>query len=183
MKNNRKLLFLVFGVLICVFTIDTYMEELVLNKMMKTALKKFNPQFDVWETSDYSLTIQKAAVENNRNPYYLLVDVNEDQKDDLILDGHDNKNNLLICLLSTPKGYDVVVIRKIYLAIPKELDVYNDGIKEMGLNYFLWPNHIRTGFTLAYPQHSDSEGNLLVDGAMIDYVFKDGKFHESYQTL
>ena len=41
----------------------------------------------------------------------------------------------------------------------------------------------RTGFTLAFPQQSDSKGNLLKDGAMIDYIFKNGTFHETYQTL
>jgi hypothetical protein len=38
-------------------------------------------------------------------------------------------------------------------------------------------------FTKAYPQQSDVNGNLLKDGAMIDYVYEDGKFKESYQTL
>ena len=100
MNEIRKFLFLVLGVLICLFTINTYAEELVLNKMMKTALKKFNPNFVVWETSDYSLSIQKDAVENNREPYSLLLDVNKDQKDDLIPFGVDNKHIRRLFLLS-----------------------------------------------------------------------------------
>ncbi len=176
---------MVFTISLIFFSIAivTHAEEVVINKKMEAALKKFNPQFVVWEAKDYSATIQKDSVENNRHPYSIVLDANEDKKDDLVLDGHDNKNNLLICLLPTPKGYDVIVIRRIDLLNPKELEVFNDGVKEMGLNYYLWPNKKGTGFTLAYPQQSDSEGNLLNDGAMIDYIFKDGRFHESCQTL
>ncbi len=211
---------MVFTISLIFFSIAivTHAEEVVINKKMEAALKKFNPQFVVWEAKDYSATIQKDSVENNRHPYSIVLDANEDKKDDLVLDGHDNKNNLLICLLPTPKGYDVIVIpipteklplserkdsisvfrtvdtygrlfygigiiRRIDLLNPKEIEVFNDGVKEMGLNYYLWPNKKGTGFTLAYPQQSDSEGNLLNDGAMIDYIFKDGRFHESCQTL
>jgi hypothetical protein len=165
------------------FSVFTFAEEGIIDKKMKAALRESNPQFATWGTQDYSPTVQRDALERNRPPYALILDVNEDKKNDVVLDGHDKENNLLICLLSSTKGYEVIIIRRTALLNPKELENLNDGVKEMGLNYFLWPIKKGTGFTLAYPQQSDSDGHLLNDVAMIDYIFKDGEFHESYQTL
>lgn len=177
----RKTILTTFGSIFCLMAGFTQAGEVVINKEMEAALRQFNPRFVVWETSDYAATIQKGALRDNREPYALILDVNGDRTSDLVLDGHDDKNSLLICLLSTPKGYDVVVIRQIDLRHPKEIVNFNDGVKEMGLNYYLWPNKQGTGFTLAYPQQSDSEGKLLKDGAIYDYTFENGKFHENYQ--
>ena len=150
---------------------------------MAAALKKFNPQFVSWKSQDYSPTIQKNATKNKRRPHALELDVNAAGKIDLILDGHDDKKSILLCLVSKSEGYDVVVIRERDLLNPNELENWKDGDKEIGLNYYLWPHKKGTGFTVAYPQQSDSEGNLLQDGVMIDYVFKDGEFQENYQIL
>ncbi len=179
----KKCSFFTLVSICCVMASTTFAKELIINKKMSTTLKKFNPQFVAWETQDYTPTVQKDAVGKKRHPYALNLDVNGDKKSDLILNGHDDQHNILLCLLSNPKGYDVVVIREHDLMEPKEIENWNDGEKEIGLNYYLWPHKKGTGFTLAYPQQIDSEGNLLKDGAMIDYIFKDGKFHEIYQIL
>jgi len=179
----KKCILLSMASILCLSATFAQAEEVVVNNQMKTALKKFNNKFVIWETIDYSPTIQKYAIEEHRTPYALNLDVNGDKNSDLVLDGHDDKNNLLICLLSTSKGYDVILLRQNEMNNPKELESMNDGVKEMGFNYYLWPNKPRTGFTLAYPQQSDINGNLLDDGAVIEYIFKDGEFQESYQTL
>ena len=180
---NMKHLLLAMGSILCLIATFAQAEEVLINKQMKTAMNKFNKQFVAWKTIDYSPTIQKNSIEEHRSPYILNLNINDDNKSDLILDGHDNNNNLLICLLSTSKGYNVILIRQIGLINPKKVESINDGVKEIGLNYYLWSNQKRTGFTLAYPQQSDIDDNLLSDGAIIDYIFKSGEFHESYQTL
>ncbi|MBI5578468.1 MAG: hypothetical protein HY895_04875 [Deltaproteobacteria bacterium] len=179
----KRCLFLTAVSIFFSIAFTTHAEEAVINKKMVAALKKYNPRFVAWKTGDYTPTIQKDSIEKKRYPYALILDVNGDKKNDLILDGHDDKNSLLICLISTPKGYGVIVLRQIDLLNPEKLENMNDGNKETGLNYYLWPNKEGTGFTLAYPQQTDTKGNLLNDGAMIDYLFKDGEFQESYQTL
>jgi hypothetical protein len=179
----KKCILLTMASILCLSAIHAQAEEVVVNKQMKDALAKFNSNFVIWTSIDYSPTMQKYAIEERRVPYALNLDVNGDNKSELILDGHDDKYSLLICLLSNSKGYDVIVLRQNEMNDPKEIESMNDGVKEIGLNYYLWPNKTRTGFTLAYPQQSDINGNLLVDGDVTEYTFKDGEFHESYQTL
>ncbi len=181
MVNKFSFLILVLSCL--AMALITHAEEKVISKKMADALKKFNPQFVAWKTQDYSHTIQKDAAEQKRHPYAINLDFNSDAKNDLIIDGHDDQQNILLCLLSNSKGYDVIVIRESDLINPKEIESWNDGKKEMGLNYYLWAYNKGKGFTLAYPQQSDSKSNLLNDGVMIDYNFKDGKFDETHQTL
>jgi hypothetical protein len=147
------------------------------------ALEAFNPQFKARTTEDYSSTIQADALNNDRQPFMLRLDANHDGTADVVLDGHDDQHNILLCLLSSPGGYDVLVIRESSLLVPDEVKSWNDGVKESGLNYYLWPNQEGAGFTLAFPQQSDSEGNLLNDGFMIDYTFSDGAFTEKSQVL
>ena len=163
--------------------LQTHLEEFVINRNMSAALSKFNPKFVSWKTSDYTVKIQNDATENKRHPYALELNLNDDNKNDIILDGHDDQQSIILCLLSNPSGYVVVVIKESKLWIPGELENWNDGKKEIGLNYYLWPYKNGKGFTLAYPQQTDPNGNLLNDGAIVDYTFKNGKFNESYQTL
>ena len=146
------------------------------------ALEAFNPQFKARTPQDYSPTIQADAGKNDRQPCMLRIDVNRDGVADVILDGHDDRHNLLLGLLSSPDGFDVVVIRESNLVVPGDVESWNDGVKESGLNYYLWPHPSGTGFTLAYPQQSDSEGALLKDGFVIDYTFSDGAFTAKSQV-
>jgi hypothetical protein len=179
----KKSSFFILVTICCAMISFLHAEEGVINRQMEAALKNCYPKFIVWRTQDYTPTVQQNAVRKRRLPYALELDVNGDRKIDLILDGHGDQHSVLLCLLSKSNGYNGVVIRTGNLVDPKKLEHSNDGKKEIGLNYFLWPNKERTGFTLAFPQQSDSKGNLLKDGAMIDYIFKNGTFHESCQIL
>lgn len=158
-------------------------EGKLINDEMSLVLKKFNPRFEAWKPTDYVSAVQKNAMENKRPPYALILDVNKDKKNDIVLDGHDDKNNLLICFLSNPKGYTVIVIKQDDLLNPKKLGHWREGKKEFGLNYYLSPNTAGTGFTLTYPQQADAKGELAGDGAIVEYVFNNGKFDESVETL
>jgi hypothetical protein len=182
-KMNRKRLLLIFVTSLCAIANASFAEDIVINNEMQAALKKFNPAFAAWNTHDYSLKIQADARENKRQPYAVNLDFNKDGEGDLVLDGHDGKKDILLCLLSKSGGYDVVVLREKDLSDPEKIVNVNDGKKDIGLNYFLWPNDGGTGFTLAIPQQSDPEGKLISDGMMIDYIYKDGTFQESEQVL
>ncbi len=62
---------------------------------------------------------------------------------------------------------------------PSDVDSWNDGIKEKGFNYYFWPSYDGDGFRLVYPQQSDENGNLLMDGEVIDYFYENNVFRES----
>lgn len=179
---NKFLLF-TSAFLFCSIVSFAHAEEKLMNDKMSLALKKFNPRFETWKPTDYSPVVQKDAIENKRLPYALILDINKDKKSDIILDGHDDKNTLIIGILSNSKGYNVIVIRQGDLLVPQKLEHWSEGKKEYGLNYYLWPNTEGTGFTLAYPQVVDINGELSGDGAMVEYIFKDGKFEEHVETL
>ena len=96
----KKVSLLILASICCAMACILHAEEVAINKEMAAALKKFNPQFVSWENRDYSPTIQKHATKNARLPYGLELDVNADGKIDLILDGHDDKQSILLSLLS-----------------------------------------------------------------------------------
>lgn len=165
--------------------------EYILNlpSKMKSALANFNASFVHWKTKDYTSKIlsDMKKDDSDRAPFALIVDANKDGKPDVILDGHDNKKSMLICILSVGTEYNVLLIYEHPKLSPGEIENYNDGKKEYGLNYYLWINRQDTEddavFTKAIPQQSDAEGNLLKDGVLIDYHYKDGKFLEEKQIL
>ena len=166
--------------------------EYILNlpSKMKSALANFNASFVHWKTKDYTSKIlsDMKKDDSHRAPFALIVDANKDGKPDVILDGHDNKKSMLICILSVGTEYNVLLIYEHLKLSPGEIENYNDGKKEYGLNYYLWINRQDTGdddavFTKAIPQQSDAKGNLLKDGVLIDYHYKDGKFLEEKQIL
>lgn len=174
------------------FKDDNYI--LLLPKKMQSVIKKNYPNFVLWETSDYTNKIVnrlKKDKDFKRAPFALIADVNKDGILDVILDGHDNKSSLLICVLSQGNNYKTVLISDDELINPKTIENVNDGIKENGNNYFLWlpsENIIKNQtpvpvFTVAFPQQTDSQGELLRDGDIVDYYFENGVFRAEESPL
>jgi hypothetical protein len=89
----------------------------------------------------------------------------------------------LVCLLSKPNGYNVLVISENRLFDPQEIVDWDTGQEERGMHHFLSPHNDNKGFSLIYVQTSDEKGSLISSGAILDYVFEDEKFEETYQTL
>ncbi len=179
----KRLSIIVFA--LCFFAMSSlFAKELMINKEMTSALKRFNNKFVHWKTNDYSRKVHMNALERKAVPWALALNVNGDKRNDIVLDGHDDKQSMLICLISEPAGYRVEVIKETPLENPRTIKSWNDGKKEKGLNYFLWPNsQSSTSFTKAYPQQTDTSGKLLNDGVMYDYIFENAKFQEKYQVL
>jgi hypothetical protein len=167
---------------------------LILPSKMESALKNFDASFIHWKTKDYTSKILSDVKKENdscRAPFALTVDINKDGGMDLILDGHDENNSLLISIISNKEDYKVLVIEKYSLLFPEDNKNFNEGKEEIGFNYYFWINKqnkendssMSPIFTKAYPQQTDSEGELLNDGVMIDYYYEDGKFISEVQTL
>jgi hypothetical protein len=167
---------------------------LSLPESMRLSLKNFNPDFEHWKTEDYTFAVLKDVKEggnHDRAPFALIVDANKDNIPDVIIDGHDKKNSLLICLISDREDFKVISIEENAFCIPSEIINFNDGIKETGLNYFLWPAEPGAPsdssgffiFTLGFPQQTNGDGELLNDGGIIDYYFENGSFRAEREIL
>ncbi|MGE5861273.1 MAG: hypothetical protein ACM34J_12005 [Ignavibacteria bacterium] len=165
-----------------------------LPESMKFALKKFNPDFEQWKTEDYTSAVLKDVMDDgnpDRAPFALIVDANQDNIPDVIIDGHDKKNSLLLCLISDREDFRVISIEENAFYIPSEIINFTDGKMETGLNYFLWPAEPgapsdSTGFfifTLGFPQQTNGDGELMNDGGIIDYYFENGSFRADREIL
>lgn len=157
--------------------------ELKLPTAIKDALSNFNPRFRPWEATDYAPEVRHGGHQEqlqNRAPFALVTDVNGDGKGDLILDGHDQQQSLLLGVVSQGSGYEVLILRASELVDPQSLECQFAGKKERGFAYYLWlvedRNPASPIFTLAWPQQSNAAGELLNDGGTVDYYYKDGRF-------
>ncbi len=161
---------------------------------MKSVLSKFNPDFNEWKTEDYTTAVIEDVKEDgnpNRAPFALIVDANKDNIPDVIIDGHDKKNSLLICIISDKENFKVLIIEENPFCIPSEIESFYDGKEQTGLNYFLWPREPEGAadstasfiFTLGYPQQTNADGALLNDGGIIDYYFENGSFRGESDIL
>jgi hypothetical protein len=157
-----------------------------LPEKMKEAVNKFNPNFKVWRVEDYAPTIANDIQYKDQlliAPFALIVDANKDGVLDVILDGHDNQKAIMICVVSSKGSYRVVSIveRECELVEPKTIKHVFDGKEELGLGYFLAEGHGKIVFQVLNPQQSDAKGELLSDGGIFEYSYKNGKFVESVQ--
>ena len=157
--------------------------ELKLPTALKAALRNFNPRFQPWEATDYAPEVRHGGHQEqrkNRAPFALVTDVNGDGKDDLILDGHDQQQSLLLGIVSQGSSYKVLIIRASELVDPQTLQCQFAGKKEQGFAHYLWLAENKSPgspiFTLAWPQQSNASGELLNDGGTVDYYFKAGRF-------
>ena len=163
---------------------------LTLSGEMESALQRFKPGFKTWESADYSINAHKLLRVDSlqlRTPFALIIDANKDGKPDVILDGHDDSNCLLLCLLSNKEGYIVDVLHTSDLVVPSEIVSFEEGVKDSGLCYVFsstceWTTeehfdpHKTFVFQIVYPQRADSAGHLAYDGGSVSYYFENGKF-------
>lgn len=157
--------------------------ELKLPAALNKALASFNPRFQPWVATDYAPEVRHGGHQErlkNRAPFALVTDVNGDGNDDLIVDGHDQQQSLLLGVVSQGSGYGVSIIRAAEIVDPQSLESQFSGKKERGFAYYLWLPENRSPaspiFTLAWPQQSNASGELLNDGGTVDYYFKAGHF-------
>jgi len=162
--------------------------ELVLSGEMEAALEDYNPQFKAWETSDYAKTIVESLQFDSKYsaPFAFIVDLNKDEKRDVIIDGFNGKKPETIAIISDGENYKVIHVAFLHEnSDPKTIKSFNDGAIEYGLNYLLWPNKNPDTqdsliFSMSTPQETDIKGDLLSDGGLIEFQFVNGKFVATY---
>jgi hypothetical protein len=157
---------------------------IVLPEQMKEAINQFNPKFAVWQIGDYAPKIANDDQYRNQAriaPFAVIVDINKDGILDVILDGHDHRKALLIGVISNKGAYRVISIDEKTLVAPKTVKNSFEGKVEFGLGYYLSAGYERVVFQVINPQQSDANGELLNDGGLFKYTYKNGKFVESVQ--
>jgi len=191
----RKVVFLIFFVSLtaCSFAgsnqdpvIKKDQGIIVLPPKMKKVMEAFNPDFEMWKLEDYTPQVvnDDHQKDNPRKlPFALIVDANKDNIPDVILDGHDKKQALLIGVISENDEYRVLLIDKRKLCNPRTIENMFEGKKEYGLVYYLWSLEDRKAakennavFVVAYPQQTTADGTLLTEGYIMEYRYSNGKF-------
>jgi len=165
--------------------VEKGMYELIESEAITAALQTAYPDFVAWKTTDYSPSLVQGLLQDGAHsaPFAFVMDINQDNIKDLVIDGVIGNKTALLAVLSSPEeGYRVVSIAPPQkMTDPQKINSMVDGEVEQGLSYLLWPNsnpHRATDliFTLAFPQETNEQGELLSDGGVMDYHFKDGRF-------
>ncbi len=163
---------------------STYTVEI--SEAMWPVLQAFNPDFRLWNREDYVPSILKRyELTAKQCPQAVFGDFNGDLVGDVVLNGHDKKQFLLISILSYKKDtgafdYKVKIIQKGPLFNPKEQSCSLPETKGLGtyLTYFP-PKRFKSEF-------EEKSLNLKTDAFKLQdacassvalYYYKDGEFH------
>jgi hypothetical protein len=160
---------------------------IVLPPKMKKAIEAFNPDFKMWKTEDYTPKVVNDDPQKDnpkKLPFALIVDANKDNIPDVILDGHDKGNYLLIGVISQKNEYRVLLIDKKTLYFhPRTMENTFEGKNEYGLPYYLWTikdtkkaRENNAVFLVAYPQQTTADGTVIGEGGLIKFRYSNGKF-------
>ena len=85
--------------------------KVLVPKEAYSALKKWNSKFIPYSQKDYGPEELSIFKDKQYGPSYFLADVSGDQKNDLVLYGHDEKKNYVIAVIDDFKLWKVVVVR------------------------------------------------------------------------
>jgi hypothetical protein len=91
-----------------------------LGKEQKEAIRGYNPAFQVRREADYLPSlVEEYLFSNHQLPYAVIGDFNGDGKRDVVLQGYDKSNELLIAVLSSNRSHLVMEIARSRLVDPK----------------------------------------------------------------
>lgn len=150
-----------------------YRAMLYLPPLMRSALVNFDPDFAVWNLSDYDSLLRRWYPYSDKNlPFVALGDFNGDGIQDAVLHGRNKSAAMMICILSTDSAFRVLTVQKWEVSpgwtLSDNLEVY---LTQVGRGL------IKSGFE---PQPL----NLTTDAFEIGffekaatlYYYKDGRF-------
>ena len=159
-----------------------YQTTLVLPEKMQQALDQYDPNFVIWDVEDYlPIAVDWYKFTTRQAMSKVVGDFNWDQKQDVVLKGHNDQNDLLISILSEDDDYRVLEIRRDPLSDP-ETERYDD-------DYGLWIYLVYTPKQTIKSPYESYELKLEGDAfewvyfgkAAVLYYYKDEEFH-TYQT-
>lgn len=162
----------------------------ILSTEMAVALKKYDPEFEIWEAWDFDHLFQEMYsyggssgkyIINYQAPSAVIGDFNGDKIPDIALLGHNKTHEKRIVVLSEPAGYEVVELFNYPLSVSLS-PTAKKGRISMGKCIELVPVGRRIK---AEPAFNRPELNLKTDafeyggerGSSLFY-YKNGKFIE-----
>lgn len=159
----------------------------VLPKVMREDLQEYDASFTTWNQNDYIPSLLKYYKFSTKQiPSAVIGDLNGDEILDVVLQGHNKNNDLLICVLSNGKNFKVAEIRKyLRLTDPKKKWLGVMGHKEYGLwSYLTFTPSGKVGSPIEEKPldlKTDAFEFSRYEKASTLYYYKDGRFLE-YST-
>ena len=151
----------------------------VLPDIMKKALTQFDPSFSIWEYHNYPSYIleginNRQLVNEDNAPFAVIADFNGDGILDVALHGRNDKNILLISIISIKDTFKVLKI--------DQFPIFREEQKQNAGDHFI--QLIQKG-NIKLPSHTDGNLSLkndaieliIIERAGIIYHFGDGKWH------
>jgi hypothetical protein len=160
----------------------TYQRTITLPQKMQKALEEYNPNFKPWDISDYLPDVVHDYRFTSRQALSAVIgDFNSDRVTDVVMDGHNDHYNLLICILSDTSNYRIIEISKISYQNPKTIR-YDDQFGIWNYLEFIGNQTLSSPFE-PDPVKMQGDGIIVSAWRKASQVlyYKDGKFH-SYVT-
>ncbi len=158
---------------------------ITINSKAYQALKKYNPDFNLWAVKDYMPSIQTAF--SSSHPGIVSINFNEDNIGDYVVMGHDRKHEFLLALVSNKTGFKVHKLDKATYLPPQSISmVTSKNKREFGLWTYL-SVFKSTKLKSNYEQKSiliknkALKVNYFEKGSLV-YYFKNNKFHKFIST-
>lgn len=106
---------------------------------IRKSLEKYDGSFSAWQQKDYVKSCDGRTdyyrCSEKQLPFAITADFNSDGKTDLVINGHNQHNNLLLGIVSSDSGYVVTEIRRTELILPR--DSWIDNRENRGLYHCL----------------------------------------------
>lgn len=144
-----------------------------LSKEAQKALKKWNPQFSVFDRSDFPTSILQMFDEDKAQPMAFIADVEGNGKNALVLLGEDSKSQYVVALIQEKKRWKVITVYTSSLPKIKKTEVPTlDEVKEVGVPFYILPAEGEFGKKLSPKVGIQVEAYL---GIAEVYEIKNGK--------
>lgn len=157
--------------------------ELILPRAMSNALRAYDAHIVPWRAQDYLPSILRQYRFTARQaPFAVIGDFNADGKADAMLDGHNRRHDLTLCIMSKRRGYTVLPLNISELTdLRKELYDMGDH-NEYGRWTYL---ALRRPGIINSPHEpkplrltTDAVESFAYEKAAAVYYYRNGRFHE-----
>lgn len=153
-----------------VITIEKDEYILALPDRMQQAIKAHEPEFRAWRQDDYvPALITLYTFRTNQAPFAAIGDFNSDEVLDLAIHGRNRQHNLILCVLSTGKGFTVKEILRTPLGPLGERQGTYLTLVPPGKIHIRWKRSPVELKTEAFEVHHFEKASIL-------YYFSDGEF-------
>jgi hypothetical protein len=160
---------------------------LYLGAVQKEAIRAYNPDFQIRKEADYiSAAVKDYPFSDHQTPFAIIGDFNGDGKKDVVLQGHDKTNDLLVAVLSSNQDPQIIEIRRSDLTDPaSNWIVVGRDDTEYGLWIYL--TFVPNGNVYSYSSLEERTLQVSNDAFELDYYEKAAEVYylkgDKFQTF